>query len=224
MTSVAHSAGARQSPDPRGPTTARTATARTARSRRTRAALTAAERAELNRSGSVTADDVAANAGCSTATFYSHFATKDDALTAAFESVLDDLATLSGQLLDIELVRRRGLSSTIADMVDGQARFFRTEALIFRSAIARLPEHRPLRELYRAAESASLDRLCIFVAEGQRLDLLRPGNTRVMAETLLVLSQGINNPRVLRPDAGALRDELAQAIIAVLTDTSGGRS
>lgn len=220
MSSVAPSARAKHPPEPDGPTRARTATARTARSRRTRAALTAAVRSELNRSGSFTGDDVAGKAGCSAATFYSHFATKDDALTAAFESVLDDLAETSEELLDMELVRARGLATTIARMVDGQARFFRTEALIFRSAIARLPEHRPLRELYRAAESASLDRLRTFVAQGQQLGLLRPGNTAVMAETLLVLSQGINNPRVLRPDANELRARLARAIVAVLTDAN----
>ena len=198
----------------------RTGIARTARSRRTRAALVAAVRSELRATGSFTAELVAERAGCSPATFYSHFATKDDALAAAFEVVLGDLVSQAEVHFTLDVVRARGVGQTVRDLVEHQATFFRTESLVFRAALARLPEHRGLRDAYRNAEAANLAHLKSVVSDAQNLGLIRPGSPDVLAEAVMVLAQGINNPRLLRPEAAGLRAEVAIAITAVLAPES----
>ena len=193
----------------------RTAIARTARSRRTRGALVDAVRVELQATGSFTADLVAARAGCSTATFYSHFATKDDALVAAFDLVLHDLAEQTTQLFTTSRLKD-GLDGAIAELVDRQAAFFRKESLVFRAALARLPESRDLRNVYRQAEVANLEHLRSVVSDAQSLGLIRVAPADLLAEAILVLAQGINNPRLLPPAAGNLRSEITTAILSII--------
>lgn len=194
----------------------RTAVARTARSRRTRQALVDAVRAELRATGSFNADLVSSRAGCSPATFYSHFATKDDALVGAFDLVLDDLVDHTTGLFSSERLEADGLEATIARLVDRQAAFFRRESLVFRAALARLPERRDLRNSYRRAEAANLAHLQAVIADAQQRRMIRRAPPDLLAEALMVLAQGINNPRLLALTAGDLRAAIASAIVSVL--------
>ena len=196
---------------------ARTATARTARSRRTRQLLIEGLRAQIHDTGSFTADEVAQRVGCSPATFYSHFATKNDALAAAFESVLGDVVDLCRTSLSVDRFCSPGVQSSVVAFVDAQADLFRRESPLFRLALSRLSSHRGIRRAYRSAEAATLSHLEAVVAEGQRLGLIVGGESRVIAETVLVLGEGLNNPRVLPPEAGPVRGEVAAAMVAVLT-------
>ncbi len=200
----------------------RTSTALTARSRRTRAALIHAVREQLRATGTFDADSVASLADCSAATFYSHFGTKDDALAAAFRLVLGDLIEQSAEFLTIDRVHEFGLDKTLVDLVEQQADFFRAETLVFRTALSRIPHHRGLRDAYREAEATDLSRLCELIEEGQIAGLVRQGPIDVMASTVLVLAQGINNPRALRQDATNIRAEIAHALTSVLQPTDKG--
>ncbi len=195
---------------------ARTGTARTERSRRTRAALVAAVRDELRLHGTFTADAVADRAGCSVATFYGHFATKDDALASAFELVLIDLADTVDATLTLDLGAGVALEPAVAGWIDRQVAFFRDESLVFRAALARLPFHRGIRHAYREAERVAMGHLETVVAAGQAAGVIRPGSARPLAEAFLVLSQGLNNPHALRPDADELRGHLQRALVAAL--------
>ncbi len=201
---------------------ARTSTALTARSRRTRAALIDAVREQIRSSGSFDADSVASLAQCSAATFYSHFGTKDDALAAAFRLVLHDLVGQSAELLTVDRVQEFGLDRTLVDLVEQQADFFRAETLLFRAALSRIPHHRGLRDAYRDAEATDLSRLGELIAEGQSAGLVRQGPVDVMASTVLVLAQGVNNPRALRHDAADIRTEIAHALTSVLQPIDQG--
>ena len=203
---------------------ARTGTARTERSRRTRAALVAGVREELRQTGAFTADTVAERAGCSPATFYGHFATKDDALASAFELVLVELATVPEQTLTVVALQRDGLDHTIDAWVNRQVAFFRDESLVFRAALARLPFHRGIRHAYREAERVALHQLVGFVAAGQSLGLIRPDDPDQLAEAFLVLSQGLNNPHALRPEAAHVRTHLGRALVASLEPCKERRS
>ena len=202
-------------------TSARTSTTRTARSRRTRAALVAGVRAELATSGTFTAAAVATRAGCSPATFYSHFGTKDDALTAAFEQTLSELVDRSIRDLDPARLRADGIDTTVAHFVEEQARFFRTETLVFRAALSRLPHHRPIRDVYRDAERRTLDHLVVAFRDliaGGRIAGTDPID---LATAFMVASQGINNPRALAPGAAAVRSSLARGLSAILAGDGG---
>ncbi len=200
-------------PDP----VARTATTRTARSRRTRRLLVDGLRAHIRATGSFTANEISARVGCSPATFYSHFATKDDALAAAFESVLGDVVDLCRSMLDLDRFESPGVEAAVVAFVDAQADLFRRESPLFQLALSRLSSHRGIRSAYRSAEAETLAHLEAVVVEGQRLGLVTDGEPRVIAETVLVLGEGLNNPRILRPGAGPIRAEVAAAMVAVLT-------
>jgi hypothetical protein len=101
------------------------------------------------------------------------------------------------------------------DVVDDLVEFFGREHLVFRSALARLPEHRPLRQSYRRAERRMLDVLRRFVVAGQADGLVACGDPDQLATTLLVVAQGCNNPRLLRAPA-EVRTGIARAMEAVV--------
>ncbi len=178
----------------------------------------AAVRDDLRSGGSFTADTVAARAGCSPATFYSHFGTKDDALTAAFEQTLADLVDGSTRQLTVERFEREGVTPTVLAFVEWQATFFRLESLVFRTALSRLPDHQPLRAAYRSAEQHTLDHLSAVFAELQQAGSVnRADESAALAEAFMIASQGINNPRALRPAATPVRAALAAGISGMLT-------
>ena len=195
---------------------ARTGTTRTQRSRRTRASLVASVRDELREFGSFTAESVATRADCSAATFYSHFATKDDALASAFELVLVELEALVRATFCADALLADGLDRTIEAWIDHQVEFFRDESLVFRAALGRLPFHQGIRHAYRETERLSLDHIVETIAAGQDAGVIRAGEPLALAEAFLVLSQGLNNPRVLSPASSHTLNHLHRAITSAL--------
>jgi AcrR family transcriptional regulator len=194
-------------PPPR--TAPHTFVARTARSRRTRAALVAAVHAELRSSVTCTAERVAAVAGCSEATYYAHFPTKDDAVAEAFGAALDALDELSRRIFVREELRREGPAAVATRVERELVRYFRGESLVFRAALARLPEHRGIRERYRQTERTAIAHLHAVLEPGPDL--------ASRAEAALVISQGVNNPRLLRaPAADPVHAHVATALATVL--------
>ena len=193
----------------------RTGQTLTARSRRTRVALVAGVRAELQSSGTFTAETVAVRAGCSSATFYSHFGNKNDALAAGFTQTLDDLVDGIAERLTVEALTA-DLDGTVHAFVEWQADFFRVESLVFRTAISQLPSHRPLRHAYRRAEERTLELLTERFAELAEAGTIPTADPERVAEAFMVASQGVNNPRALRTDADDLRRSLSTGIAAML--------
>lgn len=196
-------------------TTPRTGKTLTARSRRTRVALVAGVRAELQSSGTFTAETVAVRAGCSSATFYSHFGNKNHALAAGFTQTLDDLVDGIAERLTVEALTA-DLDGTLHEFVEWQADFFRVESLVFRTAISQLPAHRPLRHAYRRAEERTLELLTERFAALAEAGAIPAAEAERVAEAFMVASQGLNNPRALRIDAADLRRSLATGLAAML--------
>ncbi len=157
-----------------------------------------ATRAELAATGSFTAERVAARAEVSVATFYAHFPSKDDALVAAFSASLEDLLRCSAEALSVERLLEIGLAETVDVLVRSVVAFFRAEALVFRAALARLPDHRGIRDAYRETERRSLESTRRFVERGQAAGVVCAGDPEQLAELVMVFSQGLNNPRLLR--------------------------
>jgi len=199
----------------------RTAEAHTARSRRTRVALVAAVRAELRATATFTAEAVAERAGCSPATFYSHFGTKDDALTAAFDQTLTELVDMSTDALTTEAFVAHGVDATLETFVADQAQFFRRESLVFRTALSRLSHHRPLRDAYRDAERRTLTHLVTVFERLAEAGLVPPTEPAARAEAFMIASQGINNPRALAPPADHVRSSLARGLSGILAHDGG---
>ena len=197
----------------------RTSVAQTSRSRRTRHDLVEAVRADLRETGTFTAETVAARAECSAATFYAHFGTKDAALTEAFTLVLEDLTALSAESLSAERFGRFGCEQTVSEFVAAQTQFFATESLAFRAAIERLPSHRPIRDAYRNAERVWMAQLVPTLADLVGAGLIDIQDIETAAEALLVFGEGLNNPRLLRPDGDELRAVMAETMLAILKPT-----
>ncbi len=180
--------------------------AKTLRSRRTRAALIAATRKRLAGDGHFTAEAVAAEAGCTPGTFWAHFGTKDEAVLAAFASALEDLVELTGVLFaDVPPLRSRERRARwTAEVIERLIDYFGANALVFRVALARGEEHRPVKDAYLDAESRTIELIHAGLgAEKSRDD----------AAAVVSFCQGINNPIVLRSKpGGTIRENLAKAL------------
>ena len=92
--------------------------------------------------------------------------------------------------------------------IDRLVAYFQEHALLYRAALARFPEHAPMRAIYRDAEARTIER----IARGIEAD--RPDED---AAVIVAFCQGINNPIVLRSQPGdRTRDRLAHALEALV--------
>ncbi len=189
----------------------------TERSRRTRAQLAGAAHEVVAREGAVLADRIAADAGVSTATFYAHFETHDDALAAALDLALSAVVDAAEARFHLEALLDRGVAAVAAEVVAAMHEVFRTEGPVLRVALARLPVHAGLRQVYRHHESRSLDHLVRQLDLAQKAGVVGGGPVVNRATSLLVVLQGINNPlltkRHLEPSVAA---DLTRSIVALL--------
>ncbi|MCS5637691.1 MAG: TetR/AcrR family transcriptional regulator [Myxococcota bacterium] len=184
---------------------------------RTRTLLVEATGEEIAEVGSFSAERVAARAGTSVATFYSHLPTKDAALTAAFSAALDELVTVVDRHLSVETLLEGGLEGVAREFVHASLHFFAAHSQVLRLALARLPEHRPLRVVYREHESQAFSRFSRFIELGQAAGKVRQGDPLLLARAFLVFSQGLNNPLTLGLAEGdPLGGELAALVVALL--------
>ena len=198
-----------------------TRAAPTERSRRTRADLAVAVHDCVGQTGALDVAAVAEAAGVSTATFYAHFDSHDSALAAALDLSLEAVIGVSNRLFTVENLLDRGVELVVGDLVREVIAAFRVEALVMRAALARLPHHKGLRDVYRRREAGSHQHLARHVALGQKAGLIRPGDPDQRVTALLVLTQGLNNPLLLDlPPDGAVIEDLARAIVAVLVPWS----
>ena len=189
---------------------------RNARSVRTHAALVDAVRAELERSGKFTAPAVAQRAGCSQATFYVHFATKDDALADAFAATLEDLLELICHHLDPARLETESLDDVLSGLVESLVGYFRRGQLLWRAALARVRESKAIRDVYRRADRAGLSAVRRFIRAGQRAGQVRAADVDALAAATVVIAQGLNNPHALRPRSGGAGDFISEALAAML--------
>lgn len=183
---------------------------------RTHRALVEATRAELEAAGGrFSGEAVAARAGMAPATFYVYFPTKDDALAAALDDVLTELVDRTLAELTVEGLLEDGLAEVVDRAVQSALRLFRTSAAVFRVALARLPEHRGIREVYRHHQRHAQDDIERFVRLGASAGKLTADDPAVVATSLLVLFQGLNNPLLLQRRAGS---DVVDHLIGVIVD------
>ncbi len=189
----------------------------TKRATRTRAELAQAAHDEIARTGSLDASAIANSAGVSTATFYTHFDTHDDAISAALDIALADVVGVAQRHFHIEALVERGLDAVIDDLLRETHAVFQAEGLVMRIALARLAHHRAIRDTYRRHETISYDHLTRHIELAQKAGLVGAGNPAHRATSLLVLTQGINNPLLTRQKLNnEIATQLRRAMIAAL--------
>ena len=190
---------------------------RNARSRRTRQALVNAVREELRQSSAFTVERVVERADCSAATYFSHFASKDDALTETYVTVCADLEKLTVDLFDVESLRTRGLPMFARHVETELVSFFRLEHRVFRAALARLTEHRDLARHHRAAQDATFAHVARFFSNAAEAGLIACVEPAVRAAAVVVLAEGFDNPRLLRARGDdPIHAVLASALAAII--------
>lgn len=187
---------------------------KTVRSRRTRAALIAAVHQRLRSTGAFTATEIAADVGCTPGTFWAHFDNKDDAITAAFREAVVELEKVTDVVFGDGPT---GLAGTPADgrlawavtAVDELIAYFATHELLYRLALSRVPEHRPLRQVFREAEARSIDVASAAV-----------GGDTAHGAAIITVCQGVNNSILLRTQPGDPRRRFVSVALAALSAAS----
>ncbi len=194
------------------------------KSERTRQALLDALRIELQSTGSFSAESVTRRAGSSTATFYNHFDSKDEAFDAAFAMLMNELLVMVESGLSIERVLERGLSDFAEEWLRGCVQFFRANSVLFRAAQARSLLSPAIEQCYADSEQQAI-RLCErFIRLGQAAGVFRSGDASAMATAMMILAEGYNNPAVLRLRASeGLHDELVRCLVQLLATTGETR-
>ena len=105
----------------------------TKRSKQTRADLARAAHDEIARTGEVESDAIAKAAGVSVATFYSHFASHDDAISAALDLSLTEIVGVAEEEFLAEAFARDGLDLALTRLIAEMHRVFRKESLVLRA-------------------------------------------------------------------------------------------
>lgn len=190
----------------------------TARSRRTREQLARATHEQLSDHGTLNPDAIAEAAGVSTATFYAHFATHDDAIAAALDISLTDIVGVAERLFHIEALIDDGLDAVVRGLVSAMHEVFRSEGLVMRAAQARMSSHQPTREIYRSHEARSVEHITRQIELGQKAGILRNGRSEARATSLVVLLQGLHNPLLTKKRIDPLVfEDLHRAVHALLS-------
>ena len=186
---------------------------KTVRSRRTRTALIGAVRERLRVTGNFTAAEIADDVGCTQGTFWAHFENKDDAITAAFQEALDEMIPLverifgggPGGLITSSEADRLGWA---VGAVDEIIAYFAKHELLYRLALSRLPEHRPLRHAFRATESRSIGIVSAAVPGASAAD---------HGAAIICLCQGMINTILLHSKPGDPKRRFMSVALASLT-------
>ncbi len=189
----------------------------TERSRRTRGGLVQATHDEVARTGQRDVAAIAPTAGVTPATFYAHFDTHDDASADAVSISLSLVVDSLERNFSVEALLDKGLASVAEGLIRDLVAVFGVEALVMRTAVARIPHDRGMRDVYRNHEVASREHLTRHIELGQRAGMLRAGDPEERAKAMLVVTQGLNNPLLFgKAVPEALIDDLGRAAIAVL--------
>lgn len=168
------------------------------KAQRTYRSLVESTRAQIATTNGFTAELVAQRAGVAAATFYAHFPSKDDVLAAALDEVLSDLVTRTLDELQVEKLLEHGLRSVVTRAVSAAVEVFRADAGVFRLALARLPESRAIRRVYRRHQEVATADLTRFLKLGVAAGKVAPVDPDAATVALLVFFQGLNNPLLLQ--------------------------
>ena len=184
---------------------------------RTRLRLVAAIRDEVSATGNFSAESVAERAGISVATFYNHFASKDEALVAAYSALMRELVALLAEQCRIERLLDLGLRDFLAEWLVRAVDFFRSNSALFRLAQAATTTSAGMREVFRTHESEALDNYQRFIQLGQAANVVRAGDREALASVLLVMSESWNHPSMRHAGiASALHDEWVESLHRML--------
>ncbi len=189
------------------------------KARRTYETLVSATRESIRDEGTFSPARVAERAGVAAATFYAYFSSREDALAAAFEQILEEFHARTVSWLSIEALLEDGLEEVCRTFAWKVVRFYEADHGTFRLALSRLSTDRSIRDVVRRSQSEGLEHIERFLTLGMAAGKVRPGDAAKLGMAMLVLVQGLNNPLLMRPDAehqGGTIELLADALHQLL--------
>lgn len=169
--------------------------------------------AVMQKSGSVSPEDVTEMAGVSTATFYTYFTSKDHAVAATFDLILGRMTSRLADELSIERLLDENLESVIRRAVRIVIDSFRADARIYRLALSRLTDSPMMRDVYVTREQEILSYLGMFIRRGVSAGRIRDEDPSLLAAVILVTMQGLQNPTLIRSTDRRLDSEIASMLV-----------
>jgi len=187
--------------------------------RKTRATydnLVSAARESVRRTGVLSPESVADMAGFSSATLYSYFGSKDSLLAAAFDAALADIAETVEPILAMERLLEQGWESTSRLLVRAVVRGFSHDGRLVRLALTRLGESEEMAAVYSRRNDEEIELFTRFIRLGAAASHLRDGEPVVLARTVVLMLQALQNPLALGPGSGPVIDEVSRALYRLL--------
>ncbi|HJU51768.1 MAG TPA: TetR/AcrR family transcriptional regulator [Acidimicrobiia bacterium] len=188
----------------------------TRKARATYGNLITAAREAVRRTGILSSETVAEMAGFSPATLYSYFGSKDSLLAAAFDAALADIAAAVGPILSMERLLEQGWEPTARALVRAVVKGFSHDGRLVRLALTRLGESEEILTVYRRRNQEEIDLFTRFIRLGMAASQLRKGDPAVLARTVVLMLQALQNPLALGPGSGPVIDEVSRALCRLL--------
>ena len=157
----------------------------------------------------------------SPATLYTYFGSKDALLARAFDTALGDIGEDVARIMTIESLLEHGLESITRRVVRAVVKHFTRDARLVRLAIARLSDSPEVVEVYKRRSDEQLAMIGRFVRLGISAGKLRTADANVLARTVMVALQGLQNPIVLHSGSAPIVDEIARMMQHLLSPESG---
>lgn len=190
-------------------------TAGTSRALETRRALVRACIKVIQETGSLQPEQVALEAGVAPATFYTHFANKDVALTAVVTEVVDILNALAESMLAPERLLDLGLERVILDFVKTSGDLYADHYSVIRLAQTRINDYSPMADAFLARQQEGLRIFETFLERARKAGFIRELDTERAAVTLMAALQSLNNRLVFDDEDYA--KNLTMMTVAFLT-------
>lgn len=188
----------------------------TRKTRATYGNLVLAARESVRRSGVLSPEAVAEVAGFSPATLYSYFGSKDSLLAAAFDAALADIAKSVEPVLGMERLLEQGWESTSRLLVRTVVRGFSHDGRLVRLALTRLAESAEVLAVFDRRNDEEIELFSRFVRLGASAAQLRDGDPLVLARTVVLMLQSLQNPLALGPGSGPVIEEVSRALFRLL--------
>lgn len=194
----------------------------TAKASATRAALLEAAAEQLGSRGwdATTTTSIAERAGVSTGTFYTYFADKHAVLADLFDRGLAELIAAVDSVLTADNLLDDGLDATISEVVALVVDGYRRNAATIRTALGRVTTDPTLRTIYWRRHAEAMAVVERFLRRGQAAGLVRREDATVLGHTLLLLTQGLNQPVLLAADdpalAAGVQAEVVRLVVSLL--------
>jgi AcrR family transcriptional regulator len=188
----------------------------TKKTRATYSHLVQATRESVRKSGILSPEAVAEVAGFSPATLYSYFGSKDLLLAAAFDAALADISLAVEPLLAIDRLIEEGWEPSARGLVRAVVKGFSHDGRLVRLALTRLGESEEVRSVYNRRNEKEIESFTRFIRLGAAAGQLRDGEPPVLARTVVLLLQALQNPLALGPGSAPVINQVARALYLLL--------